>query len=366
MNLINNDQIKRRSIILLFLSCIFALIIYFITEIIIIIEEFQWVPYLSAGILLFGFFYYFIWVLPENIIKTRINNIEPDSKEYYTAVKDYRTTNAQIVGGLFFLITALLTYTQIQNDKKANDNRLLLEQYQKAIDQLSSENVTSRIGGIYSLEKIMNDNEYYHNRIIEILCSYIKERRYIDKFDSTYVGDSSFGYIEIDDYSKERTYHVLRINDTIPKTYWRVPVGNDIQTIINILGRRLGVENEKGLKIDLSYTNLYKANFSTSNFKNANFNGSILYSTYHWCSDFENAELIGVNLENAVLNKSNFKNIKLNSNSEKEENSSEEIKTFIKELDKAKNVRGIKLGSDIDSVIKKDFQTLYKRINKGK
>jgi hypothetical protein len=46
--------------------------------------------------------------------------------------------------------------------------------YVKAIEQLGSENATVRIGGVYSLERLGNQNSEYRENIVNVLCAYMR------------------------------------------------------------------------------------------------------------------------------------------------------------------------------------------------
>ena len=51
----------------------------------------------------------------------------------------------------------------------------LTERYSKAIEQLGSEKLDVRIGGIYALERIAHDSPRDHPTIMEVLAAFIRE-----------------------------------------------------------------------------------------------------------------------------------------------------------------------------------------------
>ncbi|ACB52240.1 hypothetical protein cce_2892 [Crocosphaera subtropica ATCC 51142] len=54
-------------------------------------------------------------------------------------------------------------------------NSQITERFTKAVEQLGSENLSIRLGGIYALEKIAQDApKTYHWTIMEILCAFIR------------------------------------------------------------------------------------------------------------------------------------------------------------------------------------------------
>jgi hypothetical protein len=305
------------------------------------------------------------------------------------------------IGGLILLVVQIIRAikfsSQVKEERRSNISRETLDQYVKAVEQLKDESITVKLGGIYSLEKIMNspDKEVqsYHDTIIELLCSYVR-------------GKTPFYLSELCDNKKEKLFKILDM---------------DIHTILTVLGRRKNKEIEK-VNINLSQTNLFNANFTKAYFKNAilnyvfldqaklngshlenaNLEGSslemIILNEAHlentnligaslknarlegaYLNDatligtqFQNADLNGTNFENAVLrsvfleksniSKANFKNIKLVVPPIKKEETKEDILNFIKELEKARCVEGIQLDNRIMDIIKEEYPDLYMRI----
>ncbi|MBI5325619.1 MAG: pentapeptide repeat-containing protein [Ignavibacteriae bacterium] len=319
------------TIIILF--CSISLFFIFISEIInfffaLFINKYNSV-YLFGGIaflVLIFYIIYFIWTVPKKLLENTSDEFKTNYKNYHSAIKDYRTTNAQIVAGVFFLLTAFLTYTQIQNEKIATNDRLTLDQYQKAIDQLKDTVMASKFGGIYSLEKIMNENEYYHWKIIEILSNYIREKRFIK-------------------------YNLA------PKEQLDI----DIQTILTVLGRRNSnfKNNYNFLLVDLSYSNLYRANFAVNdtngrNFKNYNFKNSNLQHTYLTSAHFENAYCAQTHFDTADCLNAHFENADC-----RYADFTAAIHLTAAQLSKAKTLYEAKLDieikKEIEEMIKKDY-----------
>jgi hypothetical protein len=76
---------------------------------------------------------------------------------------DVRTTMLQAMGGAFFLVTALLTWRQLQLNREGQ----ITERFTRAIDQLGSDDkLDVRLGGIYALERIANDSSTERGAIV--------------------------------------------------------------------------------------------------------------------------------------------------------------------------------------------------------
>ncbi len=267
--------------------------------------------YLLGFLLIISIIIYFIWQVPKNLIESNKNRLKLNSRDYHNALKDYRTTNIQIIGGFFLISTAVFTYLQYRNDKiklehekmkndsliafernknleenrkndyniridnerikeekrkndfliKNESDRNILELFQKSLELLREADNVTRLGAIYTLEKLMNIDQAYHSEILSIFCSYVREIRNKNK----------------------------NLKDEI---------GLDIQAIINAIGKRnLNFRNVRD-SIDLSNTFLKGADFTNKNFEGANFSNVV----------FENVHFDKSNLKNCFFWNSLFRN----------------------------------------------------------
>ena len=78
----------------------------------------------------------------------------------------------QILGGLFFVVTAYFSWRNI----KAAEDKQITERFSRAVEQLGSDKIEVRLGGIYSLERIAMDSTKDHWTIMEILTSFVQEQ----------------------------------------------------------------------------------------------------------------------------------------------------------------------------------------------
>lgn len=223
-----------------------------------------------------------------------------------------------------------------QNDviRKSNRETLTLEQYVKAVEQLKDPNIAVRIGGIYLLKTLMKseDDEVadYNNTIIELLTAYVED-------------------------NKEEEY--LGKNEQ----------KKDVQAAITVLGKRVIDNNE--VRIDYKNKNLDKYDLNENYLDGANLEGAFLTNANLENANFsntnlKNASLYGIILKNTILRGANLNGIHTNHYKSKETDESRTV--FIKELEKAKDVYGIQLDSEIMDIIKKDFPELWKRIKGNK
>jgi hypothetical protein len=113
------------------------------------------------------------------------------------AQNDVRGVLVQVAGGLVLLAGAYVTWRQLQLSResmrqtmeatnaqlKAAQDQLaadrdshLTQRFAQAVDQLGSEQVVVRIGGIYALERIARNSAADAGAVAELLCSFIRQR----------------------------------------------------------------------------------------------------------------------------------------------------------------------------------------------
>jgi hypothetical protein len=153
-----------------------------------------------------------------------------------------------------------------QAGKELNISRLgqITERFTQAIEQLGSESLEIRLGGIYSLERTALDDRPYHWPIMEVLTTYVRTHA-------------------------PRTPERDNERASPPKP--------DIQAIVTVIGRRAAFykDVERG-PIDLHATDLSGADLS-----GANLSGASL-----WYADLAEANLLGANLSGASLSGANL------------------------------------------------------------
>ncbi len=51
----------------------------------------------------------------------------------------------------------------------------MTDRYTKAIEQLGSDKLDVRIGGLYALERVVSDSPGYHPTVMEVLTAFVRE-----------------------------------------------------------------------------------------------------------------------------------------------------------------------------------------------
>lgn len=192
-----------------------------------------------------------------------------------------RQTWAQVLGGVFFLVTAYFTWrttlTADENVKIANKNweatrnGQITDRFTKAIEQLGASGedkkaaLPKRIGAIYALERVALDSPEYHWPVMQVLTAYARLNARWD--------------------GKRQN------SDAYPE---------DIASILTVLGRRDRSHPELG-HLDLRFVDMGGADLSEVHFENAYLYGAHLEGAYLFHTHLENAVLIKAHLEGTDL-----------------------------------------------------------------
>ncbi|MGY0021521.1 pentapeptide repeat-containing protein [Streptomyces sp. cg35] len=151
-----------------------------------------------------------------------------------------------------------LRETQKRDERQAELTRegQVTDRYVEAIKLLASEKLHERLGGIYSLERIMTDSERDQPTIIEVLAAFVRN------------------------VEREGT-----------------EVAADMQAAINVMGRRTRTD----IRIDLSRAHLCGANLNSLDFRAADFSGACLDGAKLIYAHLTSATFTGATLDNAVM-----------------------------------------------------------------
>lgn len=145
------------------------------------------------------------------LIPLRQGSSGSTSLERFTMENEARKTNVQIVGGLFFLVTAFLTWETVRisaenlkvaqrnvvaTEAKLEQDKLITkktlevaeanlvaaqvkqtsERFIKATECLGSSDTLTRIGGVYSLEHVAKESSDDFNVVMEVLAAFVRHR----------------------------------------------------------------------------------------------------------------------------------------------------------------------------------------------
>jgi Pentapeptide repeats (8 copies) len=216
-----------------------------------------------------------------------------DRKDLPKLENDARTTLIQALGGAALLIGLFFTWRSIRATERnlqitqetaaknlaiAQDGQIT-ERFTRAVEQLGSDKLEVRLGGIYGLERIARDSERDHWPIMEVLTSYIRGRAsWPPKGDQPLEG------------KQEAESNQLR-----PK------LAIDIQAVLTVLGRRNRTFEQEGQWLSLERTDLRRADLQHLHLEWAQLGEAHLEEAIFGQVHLERAGLAGAHLERAWL-----------------------------------------------------------------
>jgi uncharacterized protein YjbI with pentapeptide repeats len=227
------------------------------------------------------------------------------NKDVLDSKNAFRSMLAQGIGGLLLFGTAYISWRTLraQNDKQ------VAERFSKGVEQLGSDNIHVRLGGIFTLEQVANDSgDAYYRQVVECLTSFVRERA---------------PYVPLLAAGRETSEEKLNnggINE-VELILRGVPeLRTDIQAAIFVLGRRrYSFGRGEDFRLDLRATDLHhiefpeNANFDGTLFRGSNLNSCTLSKVSLRLSDLSYTRLERVTARSALLDESNLDRAKLNS-----------------------------------------------------
>jgi uncharacterized protein YjbI with pentapeptide repeats len=139
----------------------------------------QYLLWALAGVAMVGLVLVVLWWGPWLLTRHPHQGLTADQE--LKAKNGVRTTLVQAVGGLALASGAIVTYrtfrhTRIEQDRayKLSQSQQVTETYAKAVEQLGHDEAPVRLGAMYSLERLAQDNPLRRQTIVDVLCAYLR------------------------------------------------------------------------------------------------------------------------------------------------------------------------------------------------
>jgi uncharacterized protein YjbI with pentapeptide repeats len=192
--------------------------------------------------------------------------------DWLTHVESLRASMLQGLGGLALLGTVYFSARTLRLNRRGQ----LTERFTKAIEQLGSEKLAVRLGGIYALEQIALDSAELHWPVMEVLTAYLREHSHTGA--------------DVDPAAN------------LPER--RLPA--DHHAIATVIGRRRREQDPAGQRLDLHATMLpgvlwARAHLEGASLEGAHLQGASLEAARLQSADLSEARLEGSNLREAHL-----------------------------------------------------------------
>jgi uncharacterized protein YjbI with pentapeptide repeats len=194
------------------------------------------------------------------------------------AVDNARGRLLTLAAGLFAVGALVFTARNFALSREGQ----VTDRYTKAIEQLGSDKLDVRIGGIYALERVARDSVRDHSTVMAVLTAFIRE------------------------HSQEQWPLPGRPASLAQERLTRP----DVQAAVTVVGRRNPEHDAQPIDLagaDLAHANLAGANLYSVNFTRANLTGTanlahaLLYEVNLTGANLNSANLTGANLCEANL-----------------------------------------------------------------
>ncbi|WP_328924056.1 pentapeptide repeat-containing protein [Streptomyces sp. NBC_00190] len=118
-----------------------------------------------------------IVVLPGPVVDRDLAGARIGAAERLGAVNNVRTTLLQAVGGAVVLFGAYATWRQLrvsQEGLNATREGHITDRFSRAVDQLGSEKLDVRIGGLYALWRIADHSAHDREAVVSIMAAFLR------------------------------------------------------------------------------------------------------------------------------------------------------------------------------------------------
>ena len=213
--------------------------------------------------------------------------------------KESRSTTARNVGLLLFGVVAIAFAVWrgvvASRQAKTSQRGLLNERYQKGAEMIGSDVLTVRLGGIYALQRLAEENaEQYHIQIMRLLCVFVHHP----------TGDKG----------RDANNNATGTEGQPENKYY--PVREDVHAAMKAIGTRsrvgIKLEQEEVFHLDLSGAHLQGAHLQGAHLIEADLNGANLIGANLIGAHLQGADLQGVELIEADLNSAHLNGAHLN------------------------------------------------------
>jgi uncharacterized protein YjbI with pentapeptide repeats len=220
-------------------------------------------------------------------------------RELITSQNTLNNSVFQFFSTLFLFFTA---YTAWRN-LVVSEKKQVAEIFAKAVDQLGSNELGSRVGGIFALEQIAQSSPENHWTVIEVLISYIRDQS--RKENSTFKPEYKAKENHSDQNKIEERLQKIMAEEAISVTI-------DIQAALTVICRRNSKQDPQDRVIDLSSCDIRGANIKNANLGHADLRGAKISGANLENANLSSAKLQGTDFRRSVLNGANLNKSSLN------------------------------------------------------
>lgn len=231
----------------------------------------------GAGLVILGTVFV---VLPGVVVDHDLAGASVAAQDRLKAVNDVRTTLLQVVGGLIVLFGAYATWRQLrvsQDGLRATQEGYVTDRFSRAVDQLGSDKLDVRIGGLHALWRIAEQSARDREAIISIQAAYLRT------------------HLPWPPAGPQSPAADVPINDIAPMETRAA----DAQVALTALG--VLCQHREQSWVNLSITDLRRADCDGLWFPKVNFDRACMEAAGLYHANLTQASLVSVNLRHADL-----------------------------------------------------------------
>jgi uncharacterized protein YjbI with pentapeptide repeats len=217
---------------------------------------------------------YLLWKVPQWQAAAWARSGNSNPRELFQIENESRGTLGQILSGVAVLTGLIFAWQQLgqtSENLRVSQEGQITDRFSRAVDQLGSDDLTIRLGGIYALERIARDSPRDYGPVMEVLTAFARQ------------------------------------GSPLPASAAATPIvaapraGPDVRAVFKVIGRRtpaqLTMERDEGMGcLDLTGVNAVGANLIGANLQNTCWNRS----------DLRGAQLAGADLRNSSFDQANL------------------------------------------------------------
>ncbi|MEH2212897.1 MAG: pentapeptide repeat-containing protein [Nostoc sp.] len=182
--------------------------------------------------------------------------------------------------------------TALQNAKAAQDKQIT-ERFAKAIEQLGNEKIETRLGAIYTLERIAKDSKDDRWTIMEVLTAFVRGNAPLKKYE------------EKAENAKPLINYWMNAKKS-EEIEQKSKLQTDIQAALTVIGRRKSENDLENQRLNLSNIDIKGADLRKADLQKADLSEANLQRVVLRGSNLQRAVLRKTNLQRAYLNQANL------------------------------------------------------------
>ena len=121
---------------------------------------------------------YLLWKVPQWQADSWARSGGANPRELFEIENESRGTLGQILSGVAVLTGLIFAWQQLgqtSDNLRVSQEGQITDRFSRAVDQLGSDELTVRLGGIYALERIARDSPRDYGPVMEVLTAFVRQ-----------------------------------------------------------------------------------------------------------------------------------------------------------------------------------------------